>query len=115
MHIIQMLLCQQQNIQSSLKVSRRKSNVAQYKSAADKESVSGNIAATKENLEKLYDELEHKRPAQGYESTRENMMSAVNNILAQANYVAECITDGIEYDADNVSTTIKSQISALIN
>lgn len=91
------------------------SNVAQYKSAADKESVSGNIAATKENLEKLYDELKHKRPAQGYESTRENMMSAVNNILAQANYVAECITDGIEYDADNVSTTIKSQISALIN
>lgn len=91
------------------------SNVTQYKSAADKESVSGNIAVTKENLEKLYDELEHKRPAQDYESTRETMMKTTNNIIAQANYVSECIADGTDYDADSVSAIVKSQISALIN
>ena len=91
------------------------SNVTQYKSAADKESVLGNIAVTKENLEKLYDELEHKRPAQDYESTRETMMKATNNIIAQANYVSECIADGTDYDADSVSAIVKSQISALIN
>lgn len=91
------------------------SNVAQYKSAADKESVLGNIAVTKENLEKLYDELEHKRPAQDYESTRETMMKTTNNIIAQANYVSECIADGTDYDADSVSAIVKSQISALIN
>jgi len=91
------------------------SNVTQYKSAADKESVLGNIAVTKENLEKLYDELEHKRPAQDYESTRETMMKTTNNIIAQANYVSECIADGTDYDADSVSAIVKSQISALIN
>lgn len=91
------------------------SNVTQYKSAADKESVFGNIAVTKENLEKLYDELEHKRPAQDYESTRETMMKTTNNIIAQANYVSECIADGTDYDADSVSAIVKSQISALIN
>ena len=91
------------------------SNVTQYKSAADKESVLGNIAVTKENLEKLYDELEHKRPAQDYESTRETMMKTTNNIIAQANYVSECIEDGTDYDADSVSAIVKSQISALIN
>lgn len=91
------------------------SNVKQYKSAADKESVLGNIAVTKENLEKLYDELEHKRPAQDYESTRETMMKTTNNIIAQANYVSECIADGTDYDADSVSAIVKSQISALIN
>lgn len=91
------------------------SNVTQYKSSADKESVLGNIAVTKENLEKLYDELEHKRPAQDYESTRETMMKTTNNIIAQANYVSECIADGTDYDADSVSAIVKSQISALIN
>lgn len=91
------------------------SNVTQYKSAADKESVLGNIAVTKENLEKLYDELEHKRPAQDYESIRETMMKTTNNIIAQANYVSECIADGTDYDADSVSAIVKSQISALIN
>lgn len=91
------------------------SNVTQYKSAADKESILGNIAVTKENLEKLYDELEHKRPAQDYESTRETMMKTTNNIIAQANYVSECIADGTDYDADSVSAIVKSQISALIN
>lgn len=91
------------------------SNVTQYKSAADKESVLGNIAVTKENLEKFYDELEHKRPAQDYESTRETMMKTTNNIIAQANYVSECIADGTDYDADSVSAIVKSQISALIN
>lgn len=91
------------------------SNVTQYKSVADKESVLGNIAVTKENLEKLYDELEHKRPAQDYESTRETMMKTTNNIIAQANYVSECIADGTDYDADSVSAIVKSQISALIN
>lgn len=91
------------------------SNVTQYKSAADKESVLGNIAVTKENLEKLYDELEHKRPAQDYESTRETMMKTTNNIIAQANYVSECIADGTDYDADSVSAIVKSQMSALIN
>ena len=91
------------------------SNVTQYKSAADKESVLGNIAVTKENLEKLYDELEHKRPAQDYESTRETMIKTTNNIIAQANYVSECIADGTDYDADSVSAIVKSQISALIN
>ena len=91
------------------------SNVTQYKSAADKESVLGNIAVTKENLEKLYDEVEHKRPAQDYESTRETMMKTTNNIIAQANYVSECIADGTDYDADSVSAIVKSQISALIN
>lgn len=91
------------------------SNVTQYKSAADKESVLGNIAVTKENLEKLYDELEHKRSAQDYESTRETMMKTTNNIIAQANYVSECIADGTDYDADSVSAIVKSQISALIN
>ena len=79
------------------------SNVTQYKSAADKESVLGNIAVTKENLEKLYD------------STRETMMKTTNNIIAQANYVSECIADGTDYDADSVSAIVKSQISALIN
>lgn len=91
------------------------SNITQYKNTADKEMISGNIIAAKNSLENLYDELEHKRPAQDYESTREIMMKTINNIIAQANYVSECIADGTDYDADSVSATVKSQISALIN
>lgn len=89
-------------------------DILQYaKKSIDKETFVRDLEDMNDKLGIQYEDIKHKRPAQGYEKERENVMSILNNIQAQVNYVSECIEDETEFDADAICNTIRNQITDL--